>query len=73
MIRYILIIIVAIALTSCGTSTKSLSTNRGLMLLDQTELPRNAKFVSPRYQQKLKKSQKKHQRAARKRYKRAAK
>ena len=71
MVRYIIIILSIILFISCGTSTKSQTGNRSLMLMEVTDLPRNAKFASPRYQQKLKKSMKQHHRASKKRYKRA--
>lgn len=71
MVRYFLIIGTFLLLTSCGTSTKSHTNKRGLMLLEITDLPRNAKFASPKYQQKLHKSMKKHHRASQQRYKRA--
>jgi len=71
MIRYILIVFAFVLLTGCGVSTKSAASKRSLMLLDQAELPRNAKFVSPKYQQKLRKSMKKHHRTNKRRYRRA--
>ena len=71
MVRIITILLFGIFLAGCGTSTRSHSSARSLMLLEETDLPRNAKFTSPKYQQGLKKSMKKHQRDSKKRYKRA--
>lgn len=67
--KFFLMFLIAALLVGCGTSTKS--TKRGLMLMELEDMPRNAKFTSPKYQQRLKKSQKHYQKSRKKSYKRA--
>lgn len=71
MYKFIVIILLVLFTGACGSSRKSESSKRSMMVLDQhRDLPKNAKFNSPRYQQKRKKSQKKFRKANKRTYKR---
>jgi hypothetical protein len=73
MYRPILIGIMLLLLIGCASTKNEHSSKRGLMLLSVNEQPRNAKFASPKYQSKLQKNRKQHQRDNHRSYKRALK
>jgi hypothetical protein len=64
--KKIVFLLVVVILCGCSSSSKGYSEKRGLMILDNTEQPRNAKFHSSsqakkkkQTRRKLKKGQKK--------------
>ena len=54
----------------CASSRRDNSSKRSLMISDQNDLPRNSKLRNPRYQQKVRKSQKNYRKGNKKAYKR---
>lgn len=70
MYRFLIAILILSSSFGCASSKKGSSSNRSLMIADQRDLPRNAKMKSPRYQQKVRKSQKQTRKNNKKAYKR---
>jgi hypothetical protein len=66
-ISVLIVILVAVSLSSCSSSKKSNTELRGLMLLENTQLGRNKGYYSKHKSTKLKKSYKKYEKKKKKR------
>lgn len=69
--RIIIFVITITLFFGCASQNRGMTDRRSLMMLDDYEQPRNAKFVSAKYQRSLSKKAKKYSRANKKRYNRA--
>jgi len=66
-ISVLLILLLAVPLSSCSSAKKSRTELRGLMLLDNTQLGRNKSYYSKHHAKKLKKSYRKYEKKKKKR------